>query len=57
MEKGENNLKIIIKNRITNLEYMFCNCKSLINIKELEYLDTKDVYNFSYKISIIYIYN
>ena len=26
LKKGENNVKIIIKNRITNLEYMFCNC-------------------------------
>ena len=47
LEKGENNITIIIKNKITNLENMFYNCKSLINIKELEYLDTKDINNFS----------
>ena len=46
LEKGENNIKIIIKNKIVNLEYMFYNCKSLINIKELENLDTKDINNF-----------
>ena len=47
MEKGENNIKIIIKNKIKNLEYMFYNCKSLINIKELEYLETKNINNYS----------
>ena len=46
LKKGENNIKIIIKNKITNLEHMFDDCKSLINIKELEYLDTKDINNF-----------
>ena len=48
LKKGENNIKIIIKNKITNLEYMFYECKSLKNIKELEYLDTKDINNFSF---------
>ena len=48
LRKGENNIKIIINNKITNLESMFYNCKSLINIKELEYLDTKDVNDFGY---------
>ena len=47
LRKGENNIKIIIKNKIRNLEYMFYKCKSLKNIKELEYLDTKDINNFS----------
>jgi len=46
LKKGENNIKIIIKNKIVNLEYMFYNCKSLINIKELDHLDTKDINNF-----------
>ena len=48
LRKGENNIKIIIKNKITNLECMFYECKSLKNIKELEYLDTNYVNNFSY---------
>ena len=26
---------------------MFCECKTLINIKELIYLNTKDIINFS----------
>ena len=45
LKKGENNIKIIIKNKITNLEYMFYNCKSLKNINELKYLDTRDINN------------
>ena len=48
LKEGNNNIKIIIKNKITNLENMFCDCKSLKNITELEYLDTKDIKNFSY---------
>ena len=47
LEKGENIIKIIIKNEISNLESMFYNCKSLKNLKELEYLKTKDIKNFS----------
>ena len=47
LKKGRNNIKIIIKNKITNLEYMFYDCKLLKNIKELEYLDTKDINNFA----------
>ena len=47
LKKGENNVKIIIKNKITNLKNMFYNCKTLSNIKELEYLDTKDINDFS----------
>ena len=49
--KGENYIKIILKNKNKNLEKMFYKCKSLINIKELKYLDTKDVNNFSYMFS------
>ena len=48
LQKGENSIKIVINNKITNLEYMFEYCKSLNNIEELGYLDTKDVNNFSY---------
>ena len=36
LRKGENYIKIINKNKITNLEKMFYKCKSLKNIKELE---------------------
>ena len=41
LKEGENNIKIIIKNKITNLEYMFYECHSLKDINELKYLDTK----------------
>ena len=51
LKKGENNITIIIKNKIKNLEYKFDGCKSLINIKGLEYLDTKDINNFSYMLN------
>ena len=47
LKEGENNIKIRIKNKITHLEYMFYECKSLKNIEELEYLDTKDINDFS----------
>jgi len=47
LKKGENKVKIIIKNKITNLEKMFYECKSLKNIEELKYLDTKEIKDFS----------
>jgi len=47
LRKGENNIKIIIKNKITNLEYMFYDCKYLKKIEGLKYLDTKNINNFS----------
>jgi len=48
LNKGENEIQIILKNRINNLEYMFENCSKLRNIENLKYLDTKEVINFSY---------
>ena len=48
LKEGENNIQIIIKNKISNLEYMFYDCKSLKNIEGLKYLDTKEIINFSY---------
>ena len=46
-DKGKNDVKIIIKNKLTNLEGMFANCTILRDIKGLEYLDTNEVNNFS----------
>ena len=46
--EGDNNIQIIIKNKINNLEYMFYECLSLKNIEELKYLDVSEVNNFSY---------
>ena len=48
LKKGINNIKIIIKNKITNLEDMFEWCRTLKDINELKYLDTKDINNYSY---------
>jgi len=48
LNKGENEIEIIIKNKIINLEYMFYNCTRLINIEDLKYLDTKEANNLSY---------
>ena len=41
LKKGINNIKIKIKNKITNLSYMFYGCKQLKDINELAYLNTK----------------
>ena len=48
LNEGENDITIIIKNKLTNLECMFDNCHSLYNINDLKYLNTKDITNFSY---------
>ena len=48
LKEGINNIKLIIINKLTNLEYMFADCKSLKNIEELKYLNTKEVNNFSH---------
>ena len=48
LEEGENEIEIIIKDKITNLEYIFYNCTSLKNIDQLKYLDTDEINNFSY---------
>ena len=48
LKEGENNIQIIIDNKLTNLEYMFSECKSLNNIEELKYLNTMEVNNFQY---------
>lgn len=46
--KGENKIELIIKNKITNLEYMFYKCCTLTNIEGLKNLNTKDIKNFSF---------
>ena len=48
LKSGKNIISIIIKNKITNLSYMFYKCELLKNISELEYLDVNDSTNFSY---------
>ena len=48
LKEGKNNIQIIIKNKISNLKYMFYDCKSLKNIEGLKYLDTKEIIHFSH---------
>ena len=47
LNKGENEITILIKDKLTNLSCMFENCKTLKNIEELEYLDVKEINDFS----------
>ena len=51
LKKGVNHVKMLIKNKITHLEYMVQNCTSLQNIDELKNLNTKDITNFSHLFS------
>ena len=37
LKQVKNNIEIIIKNKINNLEYMVINCSTLKNIDELMY--------------------
>ena len=47
LKKGENNIILIIKNKLKDLRYMFKNCENLQNINELKYLNTKYYNTFS----------
>ena len=51
LKKGNNNIKMIIKNKIKDLRYMFNKCNNLKNIDELKYLNVKYCNNFSYMFS------
>ena len=46
LNEGENVITLLIKNKLTNLSYMFYRCESLKDIKELEYLNVEGVKNF-----------
>ena len=48
LEIGENIVTINIKNNLTNISYMFYDCKTLIDITELTYLDIRQCNNFEY---------
>ena len=47
LKKGENNVTVIIKNKLTNLSHMFSGCDSLKDIEDLQYLDLRKVKDFS----------
>ena len=51
LNKGDNNIKMIIKNKIKDLRNMFDSCENLKNIDELQYLNTKYCTNFSFMFS------
>ena len=51
LKEGENKIKMIIKNKLTNFERMFEGCESLKNISELKNLDTSYINNFSFMFS------
>ena len=46
LKKGYNIIQMIIKTKITNLEYMFSDCSNLINIDDLKYLDIREITSF-----------
>ena len=46
LKEGENVITLLIKNKLTNLSYMFYNCNNLKDISDLKYLYVKDVKNF-----------
>ena len=48
LDKGENIISLIIKNKQTNLGYMFSGCTSLTDITQLKYLDVKNTKNFNH---------
>ena len=48
LEEGENSITLLIKNQLTNLSYMFSFSQCIKEIKELKYLDVKNVKNLSY---------
>ena len=47
LNPGENNITLIINNQLTNLSEMFSGCKILKDIKDLEFLDVRNVQNLS----------
>ena len=48
LKTGKNIITLKIKNKLTNLSYMFYWCKYLKDISELIYLDVGECTNFSY---------
>jgi len=48
LKKGENIVTMCIKSNLKNCSHMFYDCKILPNIKELEYLNTENVTDFSH---------
>ena len=53
LNKGDNNIIMIIKNKIKDLRHIFNLCENLKNIDELKYLNTKYCTNFSAIFNIV----
>ena len=51
LKKGYNNIKMIFKNKIKDLGFMFDECENLENVDELKYLNIKYCKDFSYMFS------
>jgi len=47
LKRGENNITMVIKNKLINLSHMFTGCDTLKDIKELKHLDISNAKNFS----------
>ena len=47
LKEGDNNITMIIKNKLINLSHMFSGCGSLQDITELKYLDVRETRDFS----------
>ena len=47
LKRGENNITLVIKNKLINLCHMFSGCGTLKDIKELKYLDITNTKDFS----------
>ena len=48
LKEGDNVIGILLRNNLTSLDNMFNGCKSLRNIDDLLYLDTKNITDFSF---------
>ena len=51
LKEGDNNIRLLIKNKLINLSYMFFECNSLKDIKGLKYLDVNEIKDFSFMFS------
>ena len=48
LKKGKNIITLLIKNKLTNLSYMFYECYNLKDISKLKYLNVNEIKDFSY---------
>ena len=47
LKKGNNDIKLILKDNLNKIEEMFYGCRALKNIDDLKYLNTREIKNFS----------